>query len=210
MRATMQPMTRLMQALILLLALSACGGEKVPQLPRLASDATVLAFGDSLTYGTGAKTEEAYPARLAQITGLNIINAGIPGETSAEGLARLSSVLDETEPDLVILCLGGNDMLRKLDLMKMQSNLSQMIREIQGRKIALILLATPRPSILNLKSDPVYAALAKENKLPIENEIFAEVIADSNTNSDHIHPNARGYQKVAEAIAELMRKAGAI
>lgn len=206
----MQLPARLMQALILVLVMSACGGPRVPALPHLASEATVLAFGDSLTFGTGANPDESYPSQLAQMTSRTVINAGIPGETSAEGLARLPSVLDETKPSLVILCLGGNDMLRHLDAQQMRNNLAAMINEIKSRGIPLILLGTPHPSLLNLKSDPVYEALAKENKLPIENEILADVISDRSKKSDQIHPNARGYHEVAQAVAALMRKAGAI
>lgn len=210
MRATMQPTARLMQALILLLMLCACSTQSVPALPHLASDATILAFGDSLTFGTGANTDEAYPAQLARITGRKVINAGIPGETTAEGRARLPNVLDETEPDLVILCLGGNDMLRRLDEQQMQDNLAQMIHEIKGRKIPLLLLAVPRPSLLGLKANPAYAALARDNQLPVENEILPDILGDRSRKSDQIHPNASGYHDLAQAIADLMRKAGAL
>ncbi len=210
MRATMQSTTRWLQALVLVLLLSACSGQRIPALPHLASDATILAFGDSLTFGTGVTPDESYPSQLAQITGRKVINSGIAGETTAEGLSRLSDVLDETRPDLVILCLGGNDMLRRMDEKMMQDNLAAMIDRIKARKIPLILLGVPRPSLFGLKSDPAYATLAKENQLPLENEILPGILSDRSKKSDQIHPNARGYRELAQAIADLMRKAGAL
>lgn len=210
MRATMQSTTRLLQALALLLMLGGCGGQRTPALPHLTNDATILAFGDSLTFGTGVTTDESYPAQLAQLTGRKVINSGIAGETTAQGLSRLPDVLDETKPDLVILCLGGNDMLRRMDEQQMHDNLAAMIRMIKEQKIPLILLGVPRPSLFGLKPDPVYAALAKENDLPLENEILPGILGDRSKKSDQIHPNARGYRELAQAISDLMRRAGTI
>lgn len=202
--------TRWLQALVLLLMLGACKDHRIPALPHLANDATILAFGDSLTFGTGVTTDESYPSQLAQLTGRTVINSGIAGETTAQGLSRLSDTLDETKPDLVILCLGGNDMLRRMDAQTMHDNLAAMTREIKGRKIPLILLGVPRPSLLGLKPDPAYAALATENDLPLENEILPDILGDRSKKSDQIHPNARGYREIAQAISDLMRRAGAL
>lgn len=180
-----------------------------PQLSYLASDATILAFGDSLTYGTGAKPATSYPRVLAELTGRSVINAGIPGETSAQGLKRLPKVLHTTRPDLVILCLGGNDFLRRQDINDTRANLAAMIELIKAEDIPLVLLAVPQPRLL-LSDEPLYAELAEHYNIPLGGEIITRVLGNRSLKSDAVHPNAAGYRRIAVGLTALLNDSGAL
>jgi lysophospholipase L1-like esterase len=195
-------------AALLLSALAACG-EKPPPLPKLGSGDVVLAFGDSLTYGTGAGTQEAYPNVLAKLLNRTVVGAGVPGETTADGLERLPAVLDEIKPRLMLLCMGGNDMLRKSDPASIESNLRAMVQMAKASGAGVVLIGVPTPELFG-GPPAFYGRLAKELSLPLENKVMQEVLFDHGLKSDPIHPNAKGYRRVAEAIAELLRRAGAV
>ncbi len=177
--------------------------------PRLDSKAVILAFGDSLTFGTGATSAESYPAILEHMVGRRVINSGIPGEVTSEGLSRLLEVLMKEKPALVILCHGGNDLLRRLNRQQTASNLRAMIRLAQDRGVAVVVIAVPAPGIA-LSPPPFYREIATEMKIPIEEAALTIVLSDGSLKSDLIHPNAAGYRKLAESIAALLKKNGAV
>lgn len=187
--------------------LSACS--KSPTLPTLDANATILAFGDSLTFGTGATPNESYPAQLQTLISRKVIAAGVPGEVSADGLARLPQALDEYKPNLVILCHGGNDFLQKLGEEKTQNNIRAMVKLAHDRGIAVVLIATPKPGLM-LKPPDFYKTIAKEFVIPLDDEMLKNVLTDNALKSDLIHPNASGYARMAETLAKLMKRAGAI
>lgn len=203
----MSAFLRLCAILAIALFLSACG--KTPRLAPLAPSDTVLAFGDSLTFGTGAQPSESYPAQLGALIGRKVVNAGVPGEISEEGLKRLPEVIDEIQPRLLVLCHGGNDFLRKLDEAKAADNVRAMIRLARQKNIDVVLLATPRPG-LSVQAAPFYAEIAKETGIPFQGAVMADVLGDRALKSDLVHPNAQGYAMVAESVAQLLRKAGAL
>ena len=113
---------------LLVLAFSAAGCGERPSLQRLPGDAVVLAFGDSLTYGTGARESESYPAQLGQLIARRVVPAGVPGEVTAQALARLPAMLDEHSPGLLLLCIGGNDFLRRLGNRQAEDNVRAMVK----------------------------------------------------------------------------------
>jgi acyl-CoA thioesterase-1 len=191
-----------------LAALAACG-EKPPQLPKLGSDDVVLAFGDSLTYGTGAGTQEAYPSVLSKLISRQVVGAGVPGDTTADGLERLPAVLDEVRPRLVLLCMGGNDMLRKVAFANIESNLRAMVHLAKARGIGVVLIGVPTPELFGGPPE-FYDRIAKELSLPLEKKVLNHILFDRSLKSDPIHPNATGYRRFAEALAELLRQSGAV
>lgn len=204
----MKPLLRTCCLLLLAFALAGCGGSS-PKLSRLPADAVVLAFGDSLTFGTGAQPEASYPAALEKLIGRKVWSAGVPGEVSAAGLARLSSALDYYQPRLLILCHGGNDFLRKLGDAQAAENLRAMIRLARQRGIEVVLVAVPKPGLFPSPPD-FYAGIAKEFGLPYEDAALKSILRDNELKSDIAHPNAKGYARLAEAIAALLKKSGAV
>jgi acyl-CoA thioesterase I len=193
---------------LVLVVLAGCG-EKIPPLPKLAAGDVVLAFGDSLTYGTGAAENQAYPQVLAGLIGREVVGAGVPGEVTSEGLQRLPGLIEEFKPRILLLCLGGNDMLKKLDGAATQANLRALVQLARGRGVAVVLIGVPQPALFGGNVE-FYEKIAREFQIPLEDKILHEVLFDKAFKSDQIHPNARGYRRMAEAIAELLRRAGAI
>ncbi|MES2368862.1 MAG: arylesterase [Pseudomonadota bacterium] len=198
---------RYVLALLAVLLLAACG--RAPTLPRLSPHDVILAFGDSLTHGTGASEETAYPAVLASLTGHTVINAGVPGDTTATGLQRLPAVLAEHKPRLVLLCLGGNDMLHQQPAATTENNLRLLVQTIRASGAEVVLIGVPEPRLFGGAPD-FYARVAKDMKLPLEQDAFNEVLKDARLKSDPIHANAAGYRVVAQRLDEFLKEAGAL
>jgi lysophospholipase L1-like esterase len=198
---------RLLAGFVLALFLAAC--ERAPALPKLNAHDVIVAFGDSLTHGTGAGTDTAYPAVLAALTGRTVINAGVPGNTTADGLARLPEVLAEHQPRLVLLCLGGNDMLRRVPESDTENNLRLLVRTVRAAGAEVVLIGVPEPKLFG-GAPAFYEKLADELKVPLEQDAFVEVLKDNRLKADPIHANADGYRVVAERLTAFLRKAGAL
>jgi len=201
-----------MKKWIIVVALSlitACG-EQAPTLTKLPEDAVILAFGDSLTYGTGAANGHDYPSLLANAIGREVINAGIPGEISAAGLQRLPQLLDDYQPDLLILIHGGNDILHKIPADETRTNLQAMVNQAKQRNIAVVLMGVPELGLLFLHSAPLYQELAQAEQVPIDIETIPAILSNNALKSDTVHPNDAGYAKLADSIATLLQQQGAL
>lgn len=199
-------------ALLALSVLAGCG-PKSPPVTALPSEATVLALGDSLTSGVGAKPGEDWPSLLAQSTPWDIINAGISGNTSAQGLARLPMLLQAHSPDLVIVGLGGNDFLRRLPTEQTRNTLTDIVKTIQAANAQVVLVGIPEANLLaaasgSLSDHPMYEAIAQELKVPLIGDIWGPILSDPELRADTVHANAEGYATFAQALEEALRKQG--
>jgi len=192
---------------LLLILVNGCSER--PKLERLPADAVILAFGDSLTFGTGASEGESYPAQLEKLVGRRVVRAGVPGEVTAQALSRLPAALDEHSPRLLVLCIGGNDFLRRLGNGQAERNVREMVKLARSRGIGVLLLGTPEPGF-TVTPPKFYATIAKEYGLAYEESVIGQVLKDSTLKADPIHPNARGYRLIAERVAETLKQNGAI
>jgi lysophospholipase L1-like esterase len=193
--------------------LAGCGKRRGARVAPLPAGSVVLALGDSITYGTGAAPEAAYPAQLAQLTGWNVVNAGVPGDTSAQALARLPALLAEHKPALVIASIGGNDFLRRLPEADTEVNLRRIAALAREAGAQVLLVAVPRPTLAaavgaGLSDHPLYDRVAAELALPLHAGGWAHVLGNEQLKSDRIHANAAGYRAFAEGLATSLRATG--
>ena len=184
-------------------------------MPALARTPEVLAFGDSLTAGLGLAASEAFPTRLeARLHGegvsVTIVNAGVSGDTTTDGLARLDWALAD-KPDFVILALGANDALRGIDPKIVRANLDAMIGKIQASGAKILLLGMLAPSNWGAQYehdfDRIYPELAKAHNLPLYPFFLDGVAMNPSLNQpDGLHPNERGVAIMVDRIAPLVAK----
>jgi lysophospholipase L1-like esterase len=191
----------------LLWLLTAC--EQRTALEPLAEDAVILAFGDSLTAGVGAKPGNAYPDVLQALTGRRVVNAGVSGETTSGGMRRLPALLSEVSPDLVILMQGGNDILRSQSPQAIRDNLAAMIEMVRAAGAQVVLVGVPGRMLFN-DSAAFYDELAEQFGIPLVDGELASLLRDNRYKSDPIHLNAEGYALLAGAIHEALVGHGAL
>ena len=163
---------------------------------------TILAVGDSLTHGYGAAPEQSYPSLLATMSGVNVINEGIDGETSEEGRKRLPQLLQKYHPKLTILCYGGNDILQKRSMSRLKENLKKMITLCRAHSSDVLLIAVPNMTLFGLEPLTLYEEVAEETNTPLVEGLLSEILSSPSLKSDQIHPNAKGYRVMAERIAQ--------
>jgi acyl-CoA hydrolase len=191
-----------------LLLLAACGQPRHPPLP---AGSAVLVLGDSISAGYGVAPEEAWPARLAASTGWQVINAGVNGDTTADALVRLPELLERHAPRLVLVEIGGNDMLRHIPDAEIAANLDAMLARIAGHGAQPVLIGIPRPSVLGaafarLTPADFYAETAQRNRVLLIGDAASKLLSAADLKLDAVHPNAAGHERLADAVrAELQR-----
>jgi lysophospholipase L1-like esterase len=172
----------------------------------------IIAFGDSLTAGYGASAGEDFPSRLSNLIGVNVLNAGVSGDTTEEALARIETDVLAHDPRIVIIGLGGNDYLRGVTISTTEGNLRTIVRKIHDAGAMVVLLGFRFPS-LNANYEEMYKRVASDERCLFIPRMLRGILTDPSLKSDEIHPNARGYQLMAERISgpvqKLIKKANA-
>ena len=219
-------------AISALLMLSACDGQKgaeppaksgaeaaLPEVPVMGPERRILALGDSLLAGYGVKPAESYPAKLEaalRAKGINarVANAGVSGDTSSGGLARLQFTLSgqPQPPELVLISLGGNDMLRGQPPEQTRANLDAILTELGKRGIRAMLLGMLAPPNMGAdfraEFDAIYPALAKKHGAGLVPFFLQPVTGKPDlVQQDRIHPTARGIEEMVAATADSVGKA---
>lgn len=190
---------------ILVLFVGGCGERK---LTTLSNEEVILAFGDSLTLGYGAEITDSYPSVLAELCRCNVVNAGISGETTNQGLERFVQVINEYHPSLLILMEGGNDILRN-NTTSTKANLARMIEISLASNIQVVLVGVPEKKLFS-KSAAFYTELATEYEVVFEGELLSSLLRKSQYKSDAVHFNQQGYRQFAEGVFELLKTKGAL
>lgn len=150
------------------ISVAGCGSE--PQQDILPAGSTVVALGDSLTYGYGANPKTAYPTVLAELSKWNVVNAGVNGDTSADVLTRVNEITEQN-PDLVLLGVGGNDVLQRIAPDTTRANIIATIDTLQSNNIDVVLIAEPYLSTSALfgkaSDNPLYEDIAEAEGIPL-------------------------------------------
>lgn len=194
-----------------LVGTAAC--DTAPRLAAVAPGQTVLALGDSVTHGTGAGPSEDWPSLVAQATGWQVVNAGVPGDTAQLAQQRLAPLLEAHRPALLILEIGGNDLLRRRPPAEVKADLRAMLHTARAAGVATVLVAVPEPTLLGalagrVRDAELYAEVAKEEGVALVPEVLAQVLSEPAWRADPIHPNAAGYRRLADGLLVRFKALG--
>lgn len=182
--------------LLVLGLLAACHHEP----PNLHSPgSTIVVLGDSISAGVGVAAGEAYPELLAARLNTEVINDGVSGDTTADGLARLDQVLAQN-PWLVVVELGGNDILRQVPPDQAEKNLRTILDRILAAHVLPVLIEIDAP--FAGRYNAMYDRLADDYHIPIVDDVLGEILRSPSLKSDQIHPNAQGHRELADAVAK--------
>jgi lysophospholipase L1-like esterase len=190
-------------------ALLLCSCDRGQIFHILRPNSVVLAFGDNNVFGEPSAPGAGYPAQLENSIRRRVVDAGVPGELSAAGARRLPGVLAAEEPDLVILCHGGNDLRLGLDPQQLRDNLRQMFEAVNRRGIPVVMIAADLPGTAAQGSD-LYRALAAELETPLVPVDLGPATAEPGEGIERARRNDRAYQDLAQEVLQLLGQLGAI
>lgn len=186
-------------AVVVIFLLHGCS-RKVP-----VAGGSIVFLGDSITAGYGLEREQAYPA-LIEIQGMTMVNLGVSGSKTEDGLQRLKTYFDSGEhPQLVVIALGANDILHGVDSSATEANLAAMVRECQSHNVPALLCGIRIP--FKFGTDALFEKVAREGHVPLLPDLMqGEETEPDLLQGDNMHPNAAGQKIIAQKMqAALLR-----
>jgi acyl-CoA thioesterase I len=172
--------------------------------PLSLSGDTIICFGDSLTFGTGAVRQKSYPARLSEMIGHPVINAGIPGDTTARALLRLERDVLSQSPRIVLITLGGNDLKNGVDKQTAFRNLREIVEKIQAQG-ALVIIGGLKLLFWDRGYEAEYEKLAEDTGAVLVPDILGGIMGHQELMFDRIHPNGAGYEIMADKFYQAIK-----
>lgn len=194
-------MKKIFIVLFLFCLISCTGNKDITNYPPKAGP--IVAFGDSLTYGQGVSSENAYPAVLEKMWQREVINLGVSGDTSLDGLAR-KEIISRYAPSFVLIEFSANDFFRKVPREQTKKALTDIIDYVQNIGAVAVLVDTGGNSLMK-PYKTMLKQLAKEKKTLYIDGIMDGIFNNKNLKSDKIHPNQEGYKIIAEKIDKSLK-----
>lgn len=164
-----------------------------------SSGKNIICFGDSITFGYGVNPGEDYPTALAKLVERPVVNVGVDGDTSAEGLARLKKDVLDKEPYLVLIEFSGNDLLKKVPIDSTLANIKEIIRQVQATG-AITAIVDASAGLFMIEYRMRLSRLARETGSIFVPSVLSGIITDPSMKSDFMHPNAQGYRLIARRV----------
>lgn len=188
--------------LVLFILSAGCAKRDIKNMDSKGSN--IICFGDSITFGYGVEKGEDYPSFLGKIVNIPVINAGVDGDSSTEGLKRLDSDVLNKKPLLVIIEFGGNDFLLKIPIDVTLKNMEEMVESIQAAGAMAALVDISTGFVLNDYRGKIIK-LAKQKKAIFIPGILNGIITNPRLKSDFLHPNELGYDIIAHKVYRAIK-----
>ncbi len=199
----MKPLAALVAVTLGFISTAGCS-QPEPRNAAAARTGNIVCFGDSVTAGFAVKESEAFPALLQAMWGRQVIVSGVPGDTTADALARLDSDVIARSPGLVIIELGGNDFLKQVPLEQTKANMASIIERVQGAG-AMAAVVDPGSALLMRGYSSAFGEIAQARRALFLKHLLGKVLTQSSLKADEVHPNAQGHQALAQDLNRKLK-----
>src|SRR3989338_6360159 len=180
------------------MAMTGCAKREIKNINSQGTE--IICFGDSITFGYGAGPSEDYPTALTKLLNEPVVNAGIDGDTTVKALERLQADILDKNPRLVIVEFCGNDFLKKVPFDDTVKNIREITDKVQARG-AMVAIVDISSGMFLKQYRSAFKKIAREKDAVFVPSVLSRIITNPAMKSDFLHPNARGYQLVAERVA---------